>query len=825
MMVRRSPKRAEVEIEDPNQPLGMVCFGELIRYDYMLGCTDHAEFNADTYISSMLANKGFEELTIELDDLDQQIKRFEVDTKTLVYDNYTRFIKATDTISDMKNDVEQMEKSMTSLLTQMNEMSQDSSAIHERFSERRVRINQLCEAQNMVKKRLQIQYILELPTYLQRNISKKSSWKALVHNYSWMMDSLQNKDHIDSFAKIKREATEIIAPIKDEAYKKVTLKSAGKIKMEDLIESCSILVGIKENPLDISQSLISSADTILKKISSSLPLKGTYNEQLENVNSQYIKPMTPFLIHFHFIFMSEFEKNPNTEIQDLLPGLHKVLLSTQEYDTLKANLLAQANEWLNNFCELLKNILKEEKDWPVLISFFHDVNEIAMVSDQNHCVDIFSTTKSFILSFFINNIQKKFVNLSSSLMESFDKNDEIAPLTDNIMNSYTMIINDIQPVLRSEFSYMKSYSHDILLTCQTLLKQSLTDFVNYLGNLSVLDTKLLLKQVSVLFELNISILDKIFVHFSESLFIGKGGLRNWMSQVAPIKLEAIQLAQKCLELSVRLTETSTLDILETFLDNQPWLQYEIPTGHSSDIVRCINIVQNFNSFCNTYLPKAPSKKNSSSQKSGSDSRKSKNNRKSTFDDQLSANIDKIFSERIVIFAPITIDNTCPVMQVCRSFLKAWTEYVRMKTLNANGFNQIQIDAEQFRIALWKMDNENETLMTLLDDVISNAYKRSINPRPLSPNICVMNSLARQSIRPLARNSLTRYQLHFDIKGSCDWQGFEVRKSWLGYNKAYIYAILGFGAPIFHWLYNGSMMNKLQFDAIFILLFSILLIGQ
>ncbi|RKP18154.1 hypothetical protein ROZALSC1DRAFT_23504 [Rozella allomycis CSF55] len=587
----------------------------------------------------------------------------------------------------MKNDVEQMEKSMTSLLTQMNEMSQDSSAIHERFSERRVRINQLCEAQNMVKK---------------RNISKKSSWKALVHNYSWMMDSLQNKDHIDSFAKIKREATEIIAPIKDEAYKKVTLKSAGKIKMEDLIESCSILVGIKENPLNISQSLVSSADTILKKISSSLPLKGTYNEQLENVNSQYIKPMALFLIHFHYIFMSEFEakrnkkKNPNTEIQDLLPGLHKAILSTQEYDTIKANLLAQANEWLNNFCELLKNILKEEK----------------------------------------------FVNLSTSLKESFDKNDEIAPLTDNIMNSYTMIINDIQPVLRSEFSYMKSYSHDILLTCQTLLKQSLTDFVNYLGNLSVVDTKLLLKQVSVLFELNISILDKIFVHFSESLFIGKGGLRNWMSQVAPIKLEAIQLAQKCLELSVRLTETSTLDILETFLDNQPWLQYEIPTGHSSDIVRCINIVQNFNSFCNTYLPKAPSKKNSSSQKSGSDSRKSKNNRKSTFDDQLSANIDKIFSERIVIFAPITIDNTCPVMQVCRSFLKAWTE------------------------------------------------------------VCVMNSLARQSIRPLARNSLTRYQLHFDIKGSCDWQGFEVRKSWLGYNKAYIYAILGFGAPIFHWLYNG-----------------------
>ena len=52
-------------------------------------------------------------------DMTQQIRALDSDMRTLIYENYAKFIAATDTIKQMKTDFKQMEEEMNQLSDNM----------------------------------------------------------------------------------------------------------------------------------------------------------------------------------------------------------------------------------------------------------------------------------------------------------------------------------------------------------------------------------------------------------------------------------------------------------------------------------------------------------------------------------------------------------------------------------------------------------------------------------------------------------------------------------------------------------------------------------
>ena len=57
-----------------------------------------AHFEADTYLSSMIKQRSLTELMDEETKMVTQIRALDSDMQTLVYENYNKFISATDTI-------------------------------------------------------------------------------------------------------------------------------------------------------------------------------------------------------------------------------------------------------------------------------------------------------------------------------------------------------------------------------------------------------------------------------------------------------------------------------------------------------------------------------------------------------------------------------------------------------------------------------------------------------------------------------------------------------------------------------------------------------
>ena len=67
---------------------------------------DSTAFAVDKYVGTLLQYKSLEELVQRGNAMVSEIKSLDSDMQMLVYENYNKFISATDTIRKMKNRVE-----------------------------------------------------------------------------------------------------------------------------------------------------------------------------------------------------------------------------------------------------------------------------------------------------------------------------------------------------------------------------------------------------------------------------------------------------------------------------------------------------------------------------------------------------------------------------------------------------------------------------------------------------------------------------------------------------------------------------------------------
>ena len=76
---------------------------------------DSAAFDADRYLSQLLRSTRLDGLLSKHVEMSTEIKFLDSDMQMLVYENYNKFISATDTIRSMKSNVDGMDSNMSEL--------------------------------------------------------------------------------------------------------------------------------------------------------------------------------------------------------------------------------------------------------------------------------------------------------------------------------------------------------------------------------------------------------------------------------------------------------------------------------------------------------------------------------------------------------------------------------------------------------------------------------------------------------------------------------------------------------------------------------------
>ncbi|RKP33228.1 Vps51/Vps67-domain-containing protein, partial [Dimargaris cristalligena] len=82
-----------------------------------------AKFEPKRYTHSLLMDQPLASLLQQTNRLAQETRQLDGEMKTLVYENYSKFISATETIGRMKTDVDDMDAEMTKLQVKVNALS------------------------------------------------------------------------------------------------------------------------------------------------------------------------------------------------------------------------------------------------------------------------------------------------------------------------------------------------------------------------------------------------------------------------------------------------------------------------------------------------------------------------------------------------------------------------------------------------------------------------------------------------------------------------------------------------------------------------------
>ena len=159
----------------------------------------------------------------------RQIHCLDSDMQTLVYENYNKFIAATDTIKKMRVDFREMEEEMDQLADKMKTLTQRSAVVNDNLKGKRSKVSELSSTHALLKK---LQFLFELPAKLKGCIEEEN-WEQGVKFYVRAQRVLEQYQHMPSFSGIKVDCDNIMIELRDNLKEKLTSSESSPQQMAE----------------------------------------------------------------------------------------------------------------------------------------------------------------------------------------------------------------------------------------------------------------------------------------------------------------------------------------------------------------------------------------------------------------------------------------------------------------------------------------------------------------------------------------------------------------------------------------------------------------
>ncbi|PNH08814.1 Vacuolar protein sorting-associated protein 51 [Tetrabaena socialis] len=207
-----------------------------------LAAIDTPTFNADQHTSDILRIFSLEKLMVEHRNMAREIKNLDSDMQQLVYENYNKFITATDTIRTMKSSVDAMESEMQRLQETAGIVAEKSLSVSNKLQQRRESMEQLYKVQQLLRK---LQTVFELPRKM-RAALEEDALDTAVGLYAEAQPLLHKYGGRGTFKVIALESDFVAQEISQLLKKRLT-------ERKDDAEQCVLLLRKLGEPDDTLQ--------------------------------------------------------------------------------------------------------------------------------------------------------------------------------------------------------------------------------------------------------------------------------------------------------------------------------------------------------------------------------------------------------------------------------------------------------------------------------------------------------------------------------------------------------------------------------------------
>ncbi|KAF7818136.1 vacuolar protein sorting-associated protein 51-like protein [Senna tora] len=701
-------------------------------------------FDPDYYMNNLVHKSNLEGLLQRHVEMAAEIKNLDTDLQMLVYENYNKFISATDTIKRMKSNISGMEVNMEQLLEKIMSVQSRSDTVNTSLFEKRDHVEKLHRTCNLLRK---VQFIYDLPDRLEKCI-KSEAYADAVRFYTGAMPIFKAYGD-SSFHDCKLASEEAIAIIVNKLQGKLFSDS------ESMHARAEAAVLLKQ--LDFPVENLKAQ--LLEKLEQSLTDIQLNPEEINNASvdpssfaSAHEAAVREFVeaVHAFRVIFPDSEK----QLINLSQGLvTKYFIITKEY--VKRRICA---------ADLL-GILRVIWDDVLLID---DVLKEATLSD--HTLEASKVTVklyvSSTLSYLLQDISDSLLKvLKKEGVEDYSLDVALDTSTKTVLQGSTSVLLEFRKILDDNSGLLVRLREIII----DMVQEGFQDFFRKLedkfllfsgrnfssanqdhgviegaqGDKAFAGLILVLAQLSAFIEQ--TAIPKITEEIAASFSGGTARGYEYGPAFVPGEIcrKFRSAGEKFLHLYINMKTQRISLLLKKRFNTPNWVKHKEPREVHMFVDLFFQELEVISNEVKQILPQGKRRhrrtdSNGSTASSRSnplrDEKLGRSNTQKARSQLLETHLAKLFKQKVEIFTKVEYTQESVVTTIVKLCLKSLQEFVRLQTFNRSGFQQIQLDIQFLRASLRETVEDEAAMDFLLDEVIVATAERCLDPVPLEPPI-------------------------------------------------------------------------------------------
>eukprot|EP00931_Biecheleriopsis_adriatica_P049765 TRINITY_DN28796_c0_g1_i1.p1 TRINITY_DN28796_c0_g1~~TRINITY_DN28796_c0_g1_i1.p1 ORF type:complete len:823 (-),score=232.89 TRINITY_DN28796_c0_g1_i1:90-2513(-) len=219
---------------------------------------DQQGFDAKRYFDNMVGSGQLPDLVKRANELDAEVKDLDGDMQMLVYENYSKFIRATDVIKQMKFTIEGLEPDLKQLEGNVGRITEHQKKVEDGVSSRAGQIEGLLKQQRVCKK---LQVLFELPSTLQRCLDRKAYGEA-CEAYCCCSAFLRQYRNMPTFQKVLEEVELQMGRIRVALEERLR---SPELSVDEAVNSSVTLLDLGEDQVKVAREYLTGRTAQLRR--------------------------------------------------------------------------------------------------------------------------------------------------------------------------------------------------------------------------------------------------------------------------------------------------------------------------------------------------------------------------------------------------------------------------------------------------------------------------------------------------------------------------------------------------------------------------------
>jgi len=695
---------------------------------------DKATFDADRYMADLLQKTRLDGLLSKHAETSQEIRSLDSDMQMLVYENYNKFISATDTIRSMKSNVEGMELKMEELLQTIEKVAASSGQVNDRLSKRRDDIENLSGVRSVLRK---LQLVLDLPAKL-KTCLQHDALASAVHYYLGALPVLRKYGESAAFVQVKSESEMLMQQVSARLRSEL-LSNDSKLSAAEAQEYVELLTNLGESTSELSDTFIASSK---EQLLASLALAmDNANKRINESSSEALKE---FVTELNQSFLTDFAYTV-TSVSTLFPNPGAALLD------LTSELFERYFKNMRTVMSAAIALATEQEHVEILVSSLStmatDVGRMESLVPRSGLSEQASRTVADILAKYVEELFERLHSRTKSQLQRANSAVVQAPagapgtrLSSLLEDTTLSLLGELKEVIKGVELLLEAPGTSRLVGEVGMGELQANIQAQFQASFACIREMVLgqAEECATVTPVAVLLLARILqaleaegvptvMEAAAEKFPGLGSSAGAPPFVAGEVMRALRSdAEQLLQEYVLAQSASVGAHTSRLVEDQDLLESPAPIA-VRDAAK--EIIVHMSALSNDTSQLLPGSLKQTQPSSGavvwSQPRASPTSGTSSSD------VAKLFQQKVELFTPLSFTYASVIAAIMKRSIKDCTELVRQKTWGVHALQQMQVDTYYLRGTLPTQLAEDGAIDSLIDDLLVSIVERCLDPVPLS----------------------------------------------------------------------------------------------